>query len=147
MLKADIRMTTLVGNRVIEKGKLGATEITIVYRDTNQADGYSREELLLMLKEIRINEERQQWTVPEPIRCGFCGHCSPCEKNGFCPAQVLPPGSKKPMQCLCFTHELGLKTAEKKAIDEIVSRARAKRRPDSDFTISPSEASSEALNG
>ena len=39
--------------------------MTIVVRDTREPDGYSREELMEMLKTIREQEDLQGWKVPE----------------------------------------------------------------------------------
>lgn len=40
-------------------------EITVVWRDKRQEDGYSRTELLKMLREVRKHEAIQNWKVPE----------------------------------------------------------------------------------
>lgn len=119
-----------VGNRTIYLGIKNTKEVTITVRDMSKPDAYSREELLKMLRTIREHEEIMQWSVPEAIRCIYCGHCSPTDENGYCPVTSIINNQR--VKCLCFRHDNGLKTV---------------RRSTSDFTISPSEASSEALNG
>jgi hypothetical protein len=52
-------------NRRWWKTMSGPIEITLTYRDTRQEDGYSREELLQMLNEVRKHEAKQGWKVPE----------------------------------------------------------------------------------
>jgi hypothetical protein len=42
------------------------TEITLTFRRLYQPDGYSREELLEMLRTVREHEAIQGWKVPEP---------------------------------------------------------------------------------
>lgn len=44
----------------------GTDEVTLTMRDTSRSDGYSREELLEMLTEVRKHETLSGWRVPEP---------------------------------------------------------------------------------
>ena len=41
-------------------------EVALVFRNTDRPDGYSREELVGMLEEVRRHERRQGWRVSEP---------------------------------------------------------------------------------
>lgn len=55
-----------VANRVWLRWCRNGMEITLHHRDTRKPDGYSREELLLMLWVLREHERIQGWRVPEP---------------------------------------------------------------------------------
>jgi hypothetical protein len=52
-------------NRRWVRGMADRTEVTVTYRDTTQPDGYSREELVGMLKTIRKHEREMDWKVPD----------------------------------------------------------------------------------
>lgn len=99
---------SMVGNRTIEVGMVGTLEVTTIVRETSQPDGYSREELLSMLRLIRTHEEFQHWKVPEPHRCVYCSHTAEADRNGFCPACDPPQ---------CSLHEAGLAEGYRKAIE------------------------------
>lgn len=53
-------------NRVWHVVQRGPIEATLTFRDTRQEDGYSREELVVMLRTVRVHEAKQGWKVPEP---------------------------------------------------------------------------------
>lgn len=53
-------------NRWTRKMMIGPIELTITHRDTRDPDGYSREELVVMLETIRKHEAIMGWKVPEP---------------------------------------------------------------------------------
>jgi hypothetical protein len=67
-------------NRRWRRFMSGPVEVTITYRDTRRPDGYSREELVEMLKTIREQEKMMGWKVPEPVvvvlvpMCKMCGY-------------------------------------------------------------------------
>ena len=125
---------SMVGNRLRRRGMFGWVEVTITNRDTTEPDSYSREELIRLLALIRTQEETQQWKVPEPAPCIYCHHVSPVDTDGFCPVCPAVVEGKGP--CQCSTHQGGLNEAWRRAVSQ---RSR--------FTLSPAEASSEALNG
>jgi hypothetical protein len=52
-------------NRFERSGFYGPFEVTIIIRDTRSEDGYSREELINMLKCVRKHETVSGWKVPE----------------------------------------------------------------------------------
>jgi hypothetical protein len=54
------------GNRRWRKVDFGSLEVTLAIRDRDEADGYSREELMGMLETVREQEALQGWKVPEP---------------------------------------------------------------------------------
>lgn len=58
--------TAACANRRSRRTTCGPYEIELNVRDTSQPDGYSREELLTMLQEVRKHEAIQGWRVPEP---------------------------------------------------------------------------------
>lgn len=109
-----------VGNRQIEKGLVDGIEVTTILRDTQQSDGYSREELFEMLTLIRREEERHRWKVPEPHRCIHCAHFSLPDENGFCPAKFGK--GPDPIDCQCSLHKSGLEEGQRLAIEEDLSR-------------------------
>lgn len=53
-------------NRRTTTCRAGTLEVTVVARDTRRPDGYSREELVEMLRTVRKQEALQDWRVPEP---------------------------------------------------------------------------------
>ena len=53
-------------NRRWARLRRGQVEVAVTVRDLREPDGYSREELLLMLREVRRHEKTQGWSVPEP---------------------------------------------------------------------------------
>lgn len=120
---------TLVGNRFIRRGNLVPLDVTIIQRDTREPDGYERTELLRMMYLIRTEEERQQWTVPEPHNCIYCSHVSPAEPNGHCP--VIKYGKEwhhdnpVPAPCLCFHHQKGLEEGLRQDIDAALEKRQA----------------------
>jgi hypothetical protein len=61
-----MRETGACANRKWYRGMAGPIEVTVTYRDTRQPNGYSREELLGMLENVRRHEAIQGWKVPEP---------------------------------------------------------------------------------
>lgn len=141
-----------VANRFIRTGFLGVLEFTVTIRDPRQEDGYSREELLNLLKLIRVQEEKQNWKVPEPVPCEHCIHVSPVTPDGKCPVVVFandrPPGRAKGMPCLCDQHASGLVSAWRKNVDMMLRRGNwppiAPAPPD-EYTINPSAASTGSL--
>ena len=54
-------------NRRWHRGVSGPIEITVIYRDMRQHDGYSREELVEMLATVRKCEAEMEWRVPDPL--------------------------------------------------------------------------------
>lgn len=54
-----------VTNRAHLDCKVGDIQVSICLRDTAKPDGYSREELIAMLREIRAEERRTGWKAPE----------------------------------------------------------------------------------
>ena len=56
-----------VANRSIYISEDDRYEYTLVLRDKNQPDGYSREEVMEMLSEVRQAEKRMGWSCPEPV--------------------------------------------------------------------------------
>jgi hypothetical protein len=53
-------------NRHWRNATCGPYEIELIMRDTRQPNGYSREELVEMLRTIRKHEAYMGWRVPEP---------------------------------------------------------------------------------
>lgn len=66
------RSTSICGNRHVKVSMLGCMEITITFRDTRDPDGYSREDLLEMLRLIRKHEMIQNWRTPDREKCYLC---------------------------------------------------------------------------
>lgn len=152
MYRLQLTGFTAVANRIIQKGVVDDTEITIIHRTTTMEDGYSREELLRMLQLIREHEEKMRWTVPEPVRCCYCGHFSPVNENGFCPVLVENPNpaGKKLLECCCPTHKAGLSEAWRKTVNKELGlkteSVHGSQVPlDDKFTINPSAASTGSL--
>jgi hypothetical protein len=54
-------------NRSTVVANVGNLEVTVVVRDTSRPDGYSREELVGMLRLLRRHERLQHWRVPELV--------------------------------------------------------------------------------
>ena len=52
-------------NRLWWVAMMGPIEVKLTYRDTRQEDGYSREELIEMLRVIRESERHMGWKVPQ----------------------------------------------------------------------------------
>ena len=52
-------------NRRWARLRRSQVEVAVTIRDASKPDGYSREELLLMLREVRRHERIQGWQVPE----------------------------------------------------------------------------------
>ena len=52
-------------NRHTTTCRAGSVEVTVMVRDTSRPDGYSREELVEMLRLVREQELLQGWRVPE----------------------------------------------------------------------------------
>lgn len=66
LVKFGRRSTFTCANRWESKSRCGKYEVTVGVRDTAKPDGYSREELLVMLHTVRKHEVLQGWRVPEP---------------------------------------------------------------------------------
>lgn len=63
---AGAASTLACANRYESTRSFGPLEVRVVTRDTREPDGYSREELVMMLQLVRSEERRQGWRVPEP---------------------------------------------------------------------------------
>jgi len=53
-------------NRTWHAALFDSVEVKLTTRKLWEPDGYSREELLLMLHTVREHEAKQGWSVPEP---------------------------------------------------------------------------------
>lgn len=58
--------SSLCANRLTRILRLGPVEVTLIFRDTSQSDGYERTEVYRMLRCVRQEEARQNWICPEP---------------------------------------------------------------------------------
>ncbi len=54
-------------NRTWVRARAGRHELAVTVRDCGEPDGFSREELVRMLAEVRRHEALQGWRVPEPL--------------------------------------------------------------------------------
>lgn len=59
--------TDVCANRVTWKTRIGThAEATLIIRHLGLPDGYSREELVEMLRTVRLHEMLSGWRTPEP---------------------------------------------------------------------------------
>ena len=57
----------VTGERVTRTVRLEGSEFTLTFQPVGYID-LSREDMVRLLRQIRLNEERQQWKCPEPLR-------------------------------------------------------------------------------